>query len=82
MTITLSPEQQKWLEAQVAAGRIGSVEEAVRLAVNLIMPLDTTDLSWAKPCLDEARAQLGRGEFVEHGDFKRELAERIKVLRR
>ena len=66
----------------MAAGRIGSIDEAVRLAVNLIMPVDTTDLSWAKPYLDEARAQLRRGEFVEHGDFKRELAERVKVLRR
>jgi Arc/MetJ-type ribon-helix-helix transcriptional regulator len=81
MTITLTPEQQRWLEAEVAAGRIASVEDAVRLAVDLIMPVDTTDLSWAKPYLDEAREQVDRGECVEHSDFKRELAERIKSLR-
>ena len=66
MTITLTPEQQKWLEAEVAAGRIASVEEAVRLAVDLIMPIDITDLSWAKPYLDEARAEIARGEYVEY----------------
>jgi Arc/MetJ-type ribon-helix-helix transcriptional regulator len=81
MTITLTAEQQRWLEAEVAAGRIASVEEAVRLAVDLIMPVDTTDLSWAKPYLDEAREQVARGEYVEHSDLKRELAERIKSLR-
>jgi len=81
MTITLTPEQQRWLEAEVAAGRIASVEEAVRLAVDLIMPLDTADLSWAKPYLDEARAEISRGEYIDHADFKRELAERIKSLR-
>ena len=82
MTITLTPEQQKWLEAEVAAGRITSVEDAVRLAVDhFLIPVDTADLSWVKPYLDEARAQIGRGEYVEYVDVKRELAERIKSLR-
>jgi Arc/MetJ-type ribon-helix-helix transcriptional regulator len=81
MTITLTPEQQKWLEAEVAAGRLKSVEEAVRTAVDLmLMPVDTTDLSWAKPYLDVARAQIERGEFVTHAEFKRDLTERIKSL--
>jgi Arc/MetJ-type ribon-helix-helix transcriptional regulator len=76
-----TPEQPRWLEAEVAAGRIASVEDAVRLAVDLIMPVDTSDLSWARPYLDEARGQVARGEYVEHSDLKRELAERIKSLR-
>ena len=81
MTITLTPEQQKWLEAEVAAGRLKSVEEAVRTAVDLmLMPVDTSDLSWAKPYLDIARAQIERGEFATHAEFKRDLAERIKSL--
>ena len=41
---------------------------------------DTRDLSWAKPYLDVARAQIERGEFVTHDEFKRDLAERIKTL--
>ncbi len=82
MTITLTPEQQKWLEAEVAAGRITSVEDAVRLAVDhFLIPADTTDLSWVKPYLDEARAQIARGEYVQYDDVKRDLAERIKSLR-
>jgi len=81
MTITLTPEQQKWLEDEVAAGRLKSVEGAVRAAVDLVlMPVDLDDLSWAKPYLDEARTQIARGEYVTSDVFKAELAERIKSL--
>jgi len=66
MTITLTPEQQKRLEAAVAAGQFASVEEAVRFAVDHLVLSDAErdDLSWAKPYLDEARAQIARGETV------------------
>ena len=77
MTITLTPEQQKWLEAQVVAGHFASVEEAVQIAVAELMRPDDT---WAKPYLDVARAQIERGEFVTHEEFKRDLAERIKTF--
>ena len=61
MTITLTREQQEQIEAEVAAGRFASVEEAVRIAVaHFFMPVDTSDLSWAKPYLDEARASFAR----------------------
>jgi Arc/MetJ-type ribon-helix-helix transcriptional regulator len=49
MTVTLTSEQLKWLEAEVAAGHFSSVEEAVQVAVaELMRPIDTSDLSWAK----------------------------------
>ena len=66
MTITLTPEQQRRLEAAVAAGQFASVEEAVRLAVDSLVgtDADSDDLSWAKPYLDEARAEIARGESI------------------
>jgi Arc/MetJ-type ribon-helix-helix transcriptional regulator len=70
MTITLTPEQQKRLEAAVAAGQFASVEDAVRVAVDRLM-LDEAeygDLSWVKPYLDEARAEIARGETVSMED--------------
>ena len=82
MTITLTPEQQKWLEAEVAAGHFASIEDAVRVAVaHFFMPVDTTDLSWAKPYIDQARAEIARGDYVTYEDFKRSLDDRIKSLR-
>ena len=68
MTIQLSPEQQQWLEAQVAAGHFSSLEQAVAVAVADLMATIEDDLAWAKPLVDEAAAQLARGERVAAGE--------------
>ena len=79
MTITLTPEQQKWLEAEVAAGHFGSGEEAVQVAVaELMRPVDTSDLSWAKPYIDVARASLARGEGIPADQVFAEVDTRLK----
>jgi antitoxin ParD1/3/4 len=64
MTIQLSPEQQRWLEAQVAAGHFASLEQAVAVAIADLMATVEDDLDWAKPLVDEAAAELDRGEGV------------------
>jgi antitoxin ParD1/3/4 len=64
MTVQLSPEQQQWLEAQVAAGNFSSLEEAVAVAIADLMAAAEDDLHWAKPLVDEAAAELDRGEGV------------------
>jgi antitoxin ParD1/3/4 len=64
MTIQLSPEQQRWLEAQVAAGHFASLEQAVAVAVADLMAMEDDDLAWAKPLVDKASAELSRGEGV------------------
>jgi antitoxin ParD1/3/4 len=80
MTITLTPEQVEWLEQQVADGEFDSVEEAVRLAVADLMTLDTDDLEWAKPLVDEARAALARGEGVPAEAVKAEIDAYLKSI--
>ena len=62
MTVQLSPEQQQWLEDQVAAGHFSSVEQAVAVAIADLMTMAEDDLDWAKPLVDEAIAELDRGE--------------------
>ena len=64
MTIQLSPEQQQWLEAQVAAGHFSSLEQAVAVAIADLMATAEDDLDWANPLVDEAAAELDRGEGV------------------
>jgi Arc/MetJ-type ribon-helix-helix transcriptional regulator len=39
MNVTLPPEQQKWLEAQVASGNFASVDEALATAVADLMSI-------------------------------------------
>jgi Arc/MetJ-type ribon-helix-helix transcriptional regulator len=81
MTITLTPEQQKRLEAAVAAGQFASVGEAVRWAVDHMIVEDYGDLSWVKPYVDEARAQIARGESVSLEEFNAHVDERLSKLR-
>jgi antitoxin ParD1/3/4 len=81
MTITLTPEQLKWIEQQVASGKFGSVEDAVRLAVADLMAVDAGDLAWAKPLVDEARASIARGEGTAAKAVKAEFDAYLKSAR-
>ena len=56
MNITLTAEQQRWLETEVAAGHLPSVEGAVRVAVADLKSIASGDLSWARPYV-ESRAR-------------------------
>ena len=58
----------------------GSVEEDVRQIIEEHI-CDDDGLSWAKPLLDEARAELDRREAVTHEEFQRLMAEKIETLR-
>ena len=82
MTVTLTPEQMRWIEAAVAAGQFSSVEEAVRAAVDeLIAASAFGDLEWAKPYIDEARQQVARGDVIDGEEFLARLDQGIDALR-
>ena len=81
MNITLPVEQLKWLEAEVAAGRFASVDEALAVAVADLMAIQSDDLSWAKPYVDEARASVARGHVLSGEEFFKNLEARLEVLR-
>lgn len=80
MTISLTLDQIRWLEAKVAAGEFATIDEAAQAIISEHMQEDSQDLYWAKPLIDEAREQMVRGEVVSHADIKRELADRLKSL--
>jgi Arc/MetJ-type ribon-helix-helix transcriptional regulator len=69
MNIKLPSEQQKWLEDQVAAGRFGSVDAALTLAVADLMAADIDDLDSAKPHVEQARASVARGDVISGEDW-------------
>jgi antitoxin ParD1/3/4 len=86
MTITLTAEQQAWLEAYVARGDFPSIEDAARqliderLAERAIEEED--DLSWAKPYVDEALAAVARGDVMTLEEHKRRTAALLASLKR
>jgi len=82
MTITLNPSQQKWLEEQVAAGRFASIEDAVAVAIAELMEIESGDLAWAKPYVDEARDAVARGEAVSIDDAVADVDAHLATLKR
>lgn len=85
MTISLTPEQQAWLHAHVARGDFSSIEEAARqliderIAERAIEEGD--DLAWAKPYVDEALAEIERGEFLTLEEHRARNAVRLAALK-
>ena len=67
MTITLTPEQLAWLNSEVARGRFQSIEEAARQLIDAGIAqrmMEEDDLTWAKPLVDEALADVARGDVI------------------
>jgi predicted transcriptional regulator len=67
MNIRLKPDTEAWLKSQVAEGRFHSIEDAVEVLVaddRVQAKLNESDLSWAKPYIDEGIAALEAGDVV------------------
>jgi antitoxin ParD1/3/4 len=87
MPITLSPKQEAWLEAHVAAGEFASVEEAAPQLISdrraeIASAESDDDMAWAKPLVDEARAAIARGETITLEEHRTRNAERLAALRK
>jgi antitoxin ParD1/3/4 len=78
MQISLTREQQEWLEAKVAAGQFGSIEEAAAAAIADSMAGEIDDMAWAKPYVDEARAAIERGDVLSIEEHKARMARRLR----
>jgi antitoxin ParD1/3/4 len=81
MNIVLPPAQQQWLEQQVAKGEFTSIEDAVRQMIAERMAIETDDLAWAKPYVDEARAAVARGEVFTLEKHEARMDEQLKALK-
>ncbi len=80
--MTLSARQQAWLDARIASGEFASAEEAIaHLIDERIAEEEDDDMDWVKPLLDEARAEVERGEFLTLEEFKARNAARRSALR-
>jgi antitoxin ParD1/3/4 len=85
MTITLNAEQEAWLETRVARGDFASVEAAARQLIDERIAEraleEGDDLAWAKPYIDEALAEIARGEEITLEEHKARNAARLAALR-
>jgi antitoxin ParD1/3/4 len=81
MNVKLPPEQQKWLEGQVAEGHFASIDDALSAAVADVMAIHRDDLAWAKPYVEEARASVARGDVLSGDEYFKRLDDRLAALR-
>ncbi len=79
--MTLSARQQAWLDAYMADGTFSSVEEALAHLIDERIAEEQDDLDWAKPLVDEAIAEVDRGEVLSLEDLKARSAKRLAALR-
>jgi antitoxin ParD1/3/4 len=87
MLITLTPDQEAWIQAHVATGGFASAEEAARQLIDERIAEcglelgEDDDLAWAKPLVDEGLAALERGEFISLEEHKARNAARLEALK-
>ena len=85
MTITLTPEQQAWIDAHVARGEYASAEHAARSLIDAaildVKSLDEDDLAWAKPFVDEALAEVERGDVMSFDEYQTDMRAFLETLK-
>lgn len=80
MTISLTPEQQVWIEAHVKRGEFASVEDAARQLIDERIAergIEEDDFAWAKPYVDEGRAAVARGDVIGREEHRARKAARL-----
>jgi antitoxin ParD1/3/4 len=86
MPITLTPEQEAWIQAHVATGDFASIEEAARQLIDdRIAELavdDDDDMEWARPLLEEAREAIASGDVITLEEHRARNAMRLAALRK
>ena len=85
MSISLTPEQQAWLAAQVERGEFRSIDEAARQLIDERiaerMAEASDDLAWAKPYVDEALLEVAAGRVLTREEHEARNAVRLASLK-
>jgi antitoxin ParD1/3/4 len=85
MTITLHPDQIAWLEARVARGDFASLEDAARQLIDERIAEraleESDDMAWAKPYVEEALAEVERGEVITLEEHEARNDARLAAMR-
>jgi antitoxin ParD1/3/4 len=84
MSITLEPEQERFIQEQVARGRFKSVNEALTQAFMLLEQKYQEDEAWIEDVrqkIDEARAEVVRGEVLPLETVVAQLQDKFRQAR-
>ena len=84
MNITLSPEQVKLIEAQLALGELTSPEEVITKDLQTLMQTRKHYWEWVedvRSSVEEAEAELSRGEGIPLEIAIKQLQEKFRKAR-
>jgi antitoxin ParD1/3/4 len=80
MSITLKPEQQQFIQQQIALGRFESVEEVLEKALQLLSSQYLEYDAWVEDTrakIDEAQLEIDRGEGIPLDIAMAQLRDRL-----
>ncbi len=83
MSITLQPEQEKFIQEQVARGRFKSANEVLAHALILLEQKYREDEAWIEDVrqkVDEAKAEVERGEVLPLETVMAQLQEKFRLM--
>jgi antitoxin ParD1/3/4 len=75
----LTTEQEAWLTAHIESGEFSSPEDAFAQLIEARM-VDEDDMAWAKPYIEEAEAEIARGEFLTLEEHRARNKARIAAI--
>jgi antitoxin ParD1/3/4 len=84
MNISLKPEHEQFILAQIATGKYRKLEEVVDIAFRLLEKLNTEYAEWIEETrqkVDVAIVELERGEGLDGETIVMEILERFQRVR-
>jgi antitoxin ParD1/3/4 len=85
MTVALHPDQEEWFKTRVARGDFVSVEEAARQFIDERIAEreaeESDEMEWAKPYVDEALAEVERGDVIPLEEHESRNEARLAAMR-
>jgi antitoxin ParD1/3/4 len=84
VSITLEPEQERFIQEQVALGRFKSANEVLAQALRLLEQKYREDEAWVEDVrqkIDEAREEVARGEVLPLETVMAQLQDKFRQAR-
>ena len=84
MSITIEPEQERFIQEQVARGRFKSANEVLTHALILLEQKYQADEAWIEDIrkkVDEAKAEVERGEVLPLETVMAQLQDKFRQAR-
>ena len=81
MSISLTPEQERWIQTKLQSGKYHSVEEVLEMALRLLDEYDRADAEWVEEVrtkIDAAIAESTHTSPIDGETFIDQILERFQ----